>query len=116
MKGSTVNEIEDNLVQQEAEWRRAELSTDGVMAWIEHHTMRLATDADRARLAELERERVLALGKEMDIPIPGTTTVSLDLKELGKVRRGLVRYNPDDEALYRKLCRAETRLNERLNP
>lgn len=92
MKGSTVNEIEDNLVQQEAEWR------GGVK--------RLATDDDR--------ERVLALGKELDIPIPGTTTVSLDRDELAALRSGFVRNYPRDEAIYLKLTRAEKRLIERL--
>lgn len=92
---------------------------------------RVATDEDRERLAKLrderdaafvsnriiaeaERARVLALGKELDIPVPGTTTVSLDLAELSALRSGMIRYSESDDALYRKLCRAETRLTERL--
>lgn len=110
MRG-TMNEIEDNLVQQEADWRES--------------VMRRADAEDRERLAKFgeelkqwsadcERERVLALGKEMDIPIPGTTTVSLDLDELTRLRGGFVRANNADERLYLKLKRAEARLTERL--
>lgn len=70
-----------------------------------NRTMRLATDDDRTR--------VLALGKELDIPIPGTTTISLDLEEIRALRAGFVRASESDEAIYGKLVWAERRLIER---
>lgn len=95
--------------EEMSEQAYAELANEAWESVIASDTiLRHATDEDRAR--------VLALGKSLDIPVPGTTTLSLDADKLQRLRAQFVRYNKADEALYQKLRRAETRLNERLKP